>query len=257
MTARWISTIALLVAGLSLMGCGANRGAGPSGAVAPAGDDAQDPGGNGVPAIERVPFNAADFVHGVDNPYFPLVPGKAMAYSDGAETEIVEVTHNTKKILGVTTMVVHDQVFVDGSLIEDTFDWYAQDGAGNVWYFGEDTKELDHGKVVSTEGSWQAGVGGAMPGIIMLANPEVGDSYAQEDAPDVAEDRAKVVRLGETVTVPVGTFTGCLKTSETTPLDRGFHEYKFYAPGVGVVLEITPSGGHGRFELIDVFGPSR
>jgi hypothetical protein len=109
------------------------------------------------------PFDATDFVAGIDNPYFPLLPGTVFHYRsetpDGIETNNVAVTRDSKQILGVNVTVVHDQVFLDGELAEDTFDWYAQDTEGNVWYFGEDSKEIEDGQVVSTEGSWEAGVG--------------------------------------------------------------------------------------------------
>ena len=252
MNVRSIPTMALLVAILVLPGCGADRGSGALGAVAPrVGASTAVAGTGGAPLVE-VPFDPANFVARVDNPFFPLTRGTVLSYSDGTETDQLEVTRDTKNILGVAVTVVHDRVYVAGSLTEDTLDWYAQDSAGNVWYFGEDTKELDHGVVTSTEGSWEAGVNGAKAGIIMLAHPQVGDVYHQEDAPGVAEDRVKVVGLDQTVTMPYGTFTGCLKTSESSPLEPSVHEYKYYAPGVGVVLELTPKGGRGRVELTGI-----
>jgi len=243
-------TIALLPAALLLSGCGTDRGQSARGSGIAAVTGAQ-PGAQGASAVV-VPFDPANFVGAVDNPFFPLVRGTVLTYFDGTETDHVEVVNGNKKILGVAVTVVHDAVSVGGSLVEDTFDWYAQDRQGNVWYFGEDTKELDHGVVVSTQGSWEAGVNGARPGIIMLGSSHVGDSYFQEDAPGVGADQAKVVSLDETVTVPAGTFTGCLETTETTRLEPGVHEYKFYAPGVGVVLELTPKGGRGRVELTGI-----
>jgi hypothetical protein len=247
--------LALFVAALSLSGCGTERSHGALGAVTPARSGAQGLTKSHPESPASAPFDATDFVSGVTNTYFPLVPGTEYTYFDGTETDLVVVMRQSKRILGVATTVVHDRVFVNGSLTEDTFDWYAQDAAGNVWYFGEDSKELLDGEVVSTEGSWQAGVDGAMPGIVMLAEPQDGDAYAQEDAPGVAEDEAKVVSLDETVTVPYGTFTGCLETSETTHLDPGLHERKFYARGVGLVLELTPKGGRGRAELTGITSP--
>ncbi|MBI4563400.1 MAG: hypothetical protein HY716_01730 [Planctomycetes bacterium] len=132
------------------------------------------------------------------------------------------------------------------------FDWFAQDKDGNVWYFGEDSKEIEDGVVVSTEGSWEAGVGGAQPGILMLADPKVGISYQQEFAEGVAEDMARVKSLSESVTVPVGTFEGCIETMEWTPLEPGARESKFYAPGVGLVLEVSLRGGGARIELVEI-----
>jgi hypothetical protein len=164
----------------------------------------------------------------------------------------VRVTRDTKSILGVRTTVIHDQVFLDGELTEDTFDWEAQDAAGNVWYFGEDAKELENGVVVSTEGSWEAGVAGALPGVIMLAHPEPGRTYDQERAPDVAEDRAKVLGVKASVIVPYGHFTGCVHTQEYTLLVPGDREHKFYCPGVGLVEEVTPKGGNVKNELVAI-----
>jgi len=198
-------------------------------------------------------FNASSFVSNITNPYFPLVPGTVFSYAlaSGEETNPVQVTHDTKTILGVRTTVVHDQVFLkDGSLSEDTFDWFAQDQQGNVWYFGEDTKTYDHGTFVTNEGSWEAGVNGAQPGIIMLAHPQKSDVYQQENSPGVVEDMAKVMSLDETVTVPAGTFQHCLKTQEWTHLEPGNRAYKFYAPGVGTVLEVENKGD--RLELHSV-----
>ena len=204
-----------------------------------------------------LPFDPANFVRGVDNHYFPLSPGTTYTYrgtsKNGVEINTVEVTHQTKMILGVTTMVVHDAVYIeDGSLAEDTFDWYAQDQQGNVWYFGEDTKTYDHGALVTTQGSWEAGKNDAHPGIIMLGDPQVGDLYKQEDSPGIVEDMGKVVSLTETATVPYGTFTNCLKTTEWTPIEPGNRAHKFYAPGVGTVLELSSRLGGERVELIKV-----
>jgi hypothetical protein len=146
------------------------------------------------------------FVGQIDNPYLPLKPGTTLTYKgklDGQPaTDVFSVTNRTKVILGVTTTVIHDQVFIKGDLVEDTEDWFAQDSAGNVWYFGEDTKELDHGEVVSTEGSWEAGVNNARAGIFMPAVPKVGQSFKQEDAKNVAEDCSKIVDLNASVKTP-------------------------------------------------------
>jgi hypothetical protein len=204
--------------------------------------------------IVTLPFDAAHFQNPKANVLFPLVPGTTDTYrgvsKQGIETNTVEVTQQTRTILGVSVVVVHDRVYIeDGSLSEDTFDWYAADQDGNVWYFGEDTKEYDHGTLVTTEGSWEAGKNGAQPGIIMLANPEVGDQYQQENSPGVVADVAKVLSLDETVTVAAGTFTHCLKTREWTPLEPGVREAKFYAPGIGVVLETSTRQGGERVEL--------
>ena len=198
-----------------------------------------------------------DFVRRVDNKYFPLKPGTTFIYegeSEGVPTrEEMNVTRNTKEILGVETTVVHVQTFEGGVLIEDTFDWYAQDKDGNVWYFGEDTKELDaNGNVISTEGSWEAGVNGAEAGIIMLADPKKGTRYQQELAPDVAEDMAQVVGFEDGVCVAYGCFDNVLVTKEWTPLDKGVVENKYYAEDVGFIFGIMTKGGDEQLELVDI-----
>ncbi|HXQ38622.1 MAG TPA: hypothetical protein VN843_31770, partial [Anaerolineales bacterium] len=159
----------------------------------------------------------------IDNPFFPLEPGTTFIYrgeSEGAPTrDVMTVTSDTKVILGVATTVVYHLSYEDGVLIEETFDWFAQDKDGNVWYFGEDTKELDeNGNVISTEGSWEAGVDGAEAGIIMLADPKKGDKYQQENAPDVAEDMAQVIGFEDSLCVRYGCFEDVLVTKEWSPL---------------------------------------
>jgi len=197
-------------------------------------------------------IHAEDFVSQVNNPYFPLPSGRHWTYrsTDGTERIEVEVLPGSKPILGVSTTIVHDEVFTNGTKTEDTFDWYAQHEDGTVWYFGEDTKTLDaQGNTISTEGSWEAGVAGAKPGIVMLAHPEAGDSYRQEFFAGFAEDFAKVVRLGEVVSVPWGVFGNCVETTEWTPLAPGPKEHKFYASGIGLVLEVDRKE---RLELTNV-----
>ena len=164
------------------------------------------------------------------------------------------VTHQIKSILEVKCVIVHDQAFDEnGTLAEDTLDYYAQDTAGNVWYFGEDTKELDpSGNVISTEGTWLAGVNGATPGIIMEANPTKGDQYEQENAPGVAQDQAKVISLKGSATVPYGSFDDLLVTQESTPLDPKDVENKYYAEGIGFVLGVAVKGGDERTELVNI-----
>jgi hypothetical protein len=205
----------------------------------------------------RLEIDPDNFVSQVDNPYFPLEPGTTLIYR--GETEGVPtrnetyVTYDTKVILGVTCTVVHDQAFEEGVLVEDTFDWYAQDVDGNVWYFGEDTKELDgNGNVISTEGSWEAGVNGAEPGIIMLADPQKGDRYQQEFAPGVAEDMAQVIGFEDSLCVRYGCFDDVLVTKEWSPLEKGVVEHKYYAKGVGFISGVMVKGGEEQTELVRV-----
>jgi hypothetical protein len=230
------------------------------------GEDAYDgPQGNVPEASMRIPpvdgpydwtIDPQDFVAGVDNPYFPLEPGTVLVYegqSDGErEVVTIRVTDQTREILGVTCVVVRDTVEVAGEIHEDTFDRYAQDVDGNVWYMGEATKEFEDGEVSSTEGSWEAGVDGALPGVIMPAQPEVGLSYTQEHYAGDAEDKGKIVVLGESVTVPYGSFDEVLVTEDWTPLEPKFLEHKSYAPGIGVVFEEIVKGGEGMLRLVEV-----
>jgi uncharacterized membrane protein YkoI len=200
-------------------------------------------------------FRPERFVQCVDNPYFPLVPGTVYHYEtltdEGLETVTVTVTQETKEILGIQATVVRDTVEIEGELKEDTFDWFAQDDRGNVWYLGEDTKEYENGEVVSTEGSWEAGVDGAVAGIIMEGQPRAGDIYRQEFFAGEAEDMAGVLSRSESVTVPFGSFERVLKTVDYNPLgEEGQRlEHKFYAPGVGLV-ETVPVEGDGQPEQL-------
>jgi hypothetical protein len=205
-------------------------------------------------------LDPADFVAAVTNPLFPLAPGTTYHFegetAEGVETIVTEVLADTRTILGITATIVHDRVFLDGDLIEDTFDWYAQQDNGDVWYLGEDSREIEDGKVVSTEGSWEAGLDGAKPGIIMWGDPaaHLNEEYRQEYYQGVAEDVATVIALDEEVEVPHGRFTGCLRTEDRNPLEPGAVEHKFYCPGIGLTLE-GPADGSERFELIGITGP--
>ncbi len=201
-----------------------------------------------------------DFGSDVQNPYWPLEPGSRWVYREAdvegnAQRVEVTVTDETKTILGIEARVVHDLVTEDGEPVEDTFDWYAVDRSGNVWYLGEDTKELENGKVVSTEGSWEAGVDGAQPGIALPGDPRVGLSYRQEYYEGEAEDAAEVLSVTESVKVPFGSFGEALQTKDFTPLEPDLVEHKFYAKGVGPVRAVTVSGGSDREELVEFTHP--
>jgi hypothetical protein len=221
---------------------------------------------NPAPIVEGQPYRPElpppeDFVPVVDNPYMPFMPGTKTVFeglSDGQrERDVVLVTDRTKVILGVTTTVVHDRVFsANGDLAEDTFDWYAQDRFGNVWYFGEETAEYANGKVSSTKGSWEAGVDGAQPGVVMLAQPTVGERYHQEFLKGEAEDVGAVVAIDERVTVPYGSFDRVVVTEDTTPLEPQILEHKFFVPGIGVVLERVLRGGQEVSRLVSYTPPS-
>jgi hypothetical protein len=201
-------------------------------------------------------INPSDFVEGIDNPYMPFEPGTTLVYegvSEGQkETVTVFVTNRTKEILGITATIVRDVVTVEGQIAEKTFDWYAQDRYGNVWYLGEDSKEYEDGKPVSSAGSWEAGVDGARPGIVMLGDPQVGDRYRQEYYKGEAEDFGQVLKLGESVDASLGSFHDVLVTKDWTPLEPEVLENKYYARDVGVVFERSVKGPKGELSLVDV-----
>jgi len=192
----------------------------------------------------------------VTNQWFPLRPGTTMQYraqtSEGVETITFDVLSETRTIKGVLATVVRDRVYLNNNLVEDTFDWYAQDSEGNVWYLGEAVKDIENGKVVSTAGSWEWGVDGALPGIQMWANPsaKVGIEYRQEYYKGQAEDYGKVIAINESVTVPFGSSTNCLTVEERVGLEpKAPHESKVYCPGIGNVSG-GKLGASDRFLLI-------
>jgi hypothetical protein len=192
----------------------------------------------------------------IDNPFFTLSPGTTYTYESvkhkGAEVNRVVVTDKTRKVMGVTTRVVWDRVWLNDRLIEETYDWYAQDKEGNVWYFGEDSTEYGRDGKPHKEGSWEAGVNGAQPGIVMLAQPKPGEPYRQEYLKGEAEDMGQVESLNERVVVQLGTFTDCLKTKDWSALEPKSIEHKFYSREVGnLVLELEGRDQH-RVELIAV-----
>ena len=197
----------------------------------------------------------ANFGGPINNPYFPLTPGRTLIYvaqtAHGFISNVVATTHHTVVIMGVTCVEVHDTVFTDGKVTEDTLDWFAQDRDGNVWYFGENTLEIADGLVVSTEGSFKAGVNGDKPGIIMKAHPAIGDYFRQEFVLEQGEDVEEVIGLNESVTVPAGAFTQCVKVQETTALEPDTIVHDFYAPGIGPVLSIEMPSNE-RLELVRI-----
>lgn len=206
---------------------------------------------------EPATLDPAAFTTDIDNPYMPLRPGSRWVYrereGDGGSPRrvTVTVTSRTRTIAGVRARVVHDVVTTrGGALVEDTYDWYAQDRAGNVWYLGEDTREYRRGRVVSRAGSWEAGVRGAQAGVAMPASPAAGLSYRQEYLRGEAEDSALVLSTTERAQVPAGRFGGALLTKDLTPLEPWLVEYKLYARGVGLVLAVAVSGGSDREELL-------
>jgi hypothetical protein len=205
----------------------------------------------------RPQLDAAEFVAVVNHPFFPLVPGtvyRFVATSEG-ETGEVAVLPEKKRILGIDATVVRDRVWKGNRLKEETFDWYAQDARGTVWYLGEDTREFLPLGIKWRAGSWEAGKDGAQAGIIMMAAPVVGEQYRQEYYAGRAEDMGKVLSLNDSVTVPYGSFRGCIKTEDWTPLEKGDIEYKYYCRGIGMVLEMNAQKPSERNELTAVKQP--
>jgi hypothetical protein len=249
------SRIVVAVAGSVLSGTGGVATAAPDttepiettevSAVIDLGDD-----GAYAPAIDP-----ADFVDAVDNPYFPLVPGSRWVYegeSDGESERIeVEVLEARRAIMGISAVIVRDTVYVDGEIAEDTFDWFAQDTEGNVWYLGEDTHEYEDGVPVNAAGAWEFGVDGALPGIVMPADPAPGAAYRQEYYAGEAEDMGEILEVGSTVTIGLGEYTDVVVTEDWTPLEPDVVEHKSYAPGVGLIRESQVAGGDGTIELVE------
>lgn len=223
-----------------LAGCGAAPGR-------------SDPTGVDGLEIPTPTADPADFVAEIDNPWLPLAVGNEWVYeSSEGETIRVTVTDETRVVQGVTTTVVRDVVTgPDGEVIEDTDDWFAQDTEGNVWYFGEDTVEYDERGRIDDAGSWEAGVDGAQAGLVMPAEPRVGDAYRQEFYEGEAEDKGRIVSTSASIDIPFGTYDDVLQTEDTTPLEPGLVERKYYVRDIGVVLEETVAGGSDRVVLVE------
>jgi hypothetical protein len=254
---RSIAAIALGLAAVLAGACGSSSDNGSSTTAASSSASDLAP----VHGTYKPNIDPANFVTKIDNPWFPLIPGTGFHYAGVAENGHTKqfddetVTNRTKKVLGVNATIVHDVVSDSkGRPVEKTFDWYAQDKQGNVWYMGEDTRELNKShKFVKQSDSWEAGVDGAEPGIIMPGNPQKGDQYRQEYYPKYALDQAKVLGSGGPLTVPQGSYKKTLLTEETAPkLDPGVAERKWYVKGVGDIQEHTISGNKEEIKLIRI-----
>jgi hypothetical protein len=248
------SAAVIPLAALAVAGCGGGGSASASSAPAPPASELAPIHGPYHPTI-----NPANFVATVDNPYMPLKPGTIFHFEGvkgtAAQTDDVVVTNQTIQILGVKCTVVRDTVSEHGRAVERTFDWYAQDKQGNVWYMGENSLELQHGRFVRASDSWKAGVGVGKPGIIMAGNPRRGERYRQEFfPPGKALDIATVLGRRGSVKVPFGTFRRPLVTSEFSPAEPQT-EQKYYVKGVGEVRERVVKGGHEQFDLVSVKKP--
>jgi hypothetical protein len=210
------------------------------------------PGSSYHPKIEP-----ADFSPNVTNPLFPLKVGRTLVYigvKDGKQAlNIATTTSRTKKIDGVITRVVEDRLYLDNALEERTSDYYTQDRCGNVWYFGEDTATLDaQGRVVSTDGSFHAGVDGAQPGVFMQANRQLGRWFRQEWAAGQAEDRFKVINLSAPIKVPYGAYRNALRSEERTALEPTVVDNKYYVTGIGEVFEGAVKGPREVLRLVEI-----
>jgi len=253
---RRIQAVAAALVMLFAAGCNANENAGS--------DQVRDGKGSGsaqdLPqGAEPVNLDPRAFTTRIDNPYWPMDPGTRWTYretdQEGARLKVVvTVSDQTEKIAnGVTARVVRDTVTENGEIVEDTFDWYAQDKEGNIWYLGENTAEFEKGKLVTKEGSFEAGVEGALPGIIIPADPRDGMQYRQEYYKGKAEDNGEVLSTDEMIQSPFGQFDNALLTKDTITIEPNVLEYKLYAKDVGPVLTLGVSGGPGsREELINL-----
>jgi hypothetical protein len=203
-------------------------------------------------------LDPANFVGTIDNPYYPLPVGRTLVYEgfrDGqTQTDTIKVLDETRVVEGITARVVSDVATHDGTLLEKTFDWFAQDKQGNVWYLGEDTTAYGRNGKTDTSGSWEAGVNDAEPGLIMEANPQIPDGYRQEYLAGEAEDTAWISGQGGSVKVPYGTVRNVLTTLEATQVEPGIYDQKIYAPGLGIVVEQSLTGPMEYAKLVSVTG---
>ncbi|TML16616.1 MAG: hypothetical protein E6G31_01970 [Actinobacteria bacterium] len=238
-----IPSIAVAIAVLALAACGGG------------GSKSKSSSASTLPqGTKPVQLDPADFTTNIDNPYWPMRPGSHWVYREVENGEAqrvdVTVTNRTKTLHGIEARVVHDRVSQHGETVEDTYDWYAQDSAGNLWYLGEDTAEYENGKLKTKEGSWAYGVDGAQPGVVVPASPKRGMSYREEYYAGHAEDAAAVLNIGSQVQVPFGRFQNALLTRNFSTIEPTVEEMKLYAKGVGPVMELLVSGGSGRTELL-------
>jgi hypothetical protein len=243
---------AVLAAAVALMPFGSVAAATGTTEPAEPAEPVIDPGDGGQYAPELDP---AGFVDGIDHPYLPLAPGSRWVYEgetdEGTERTEVEVLDERREIEGISAVVVRDTVTLDGVVIEDTDDWFAQDTEGNVWYLGEDSTSFEDGEPVSTEGSWEYGVDGALPGIVMPAAPEPGLSYRQEYYPGEAEDLGRIEEVGVARSIGLGDYDDVVITTDWNPLEPDVVEQKWYARGVGLIYEEHTAGGDETAELVE------
>ena len=172
------------------------------------------------------------------NPYFILEPGFQAVFEGGSERLVITVLDDIKRVDGVDTRVVEERETKDGHLVEVSRNYFALSRRTNaVFYFGEDVDMYEKDKIVSHEGAWLSGAGGAKFGLMMPGTILLGARYYQEIAPKIAMDRAEIVSMTDTVKTPAGEFRGCIRMEETTPLEPGVREAKYYARGIGLVQD--------------------
>ncbi|HEV7535004.1 MAG TPA: hypothetical protein VGP90_05170 [Acidimicrobiia bacterium] len=227
------SLLAILAVGVGMLAAAGDGGPGPY-----------------APRIDPAAFSTA-----IDNPYLPLRPGTRGVYEgrtdEGEERKVVEVTDQTRVVMGVPCVVVHDVVTLNGQPFEDTFDWFAEDRDGTVWSFGEASRIRGDDGQFTSAGSWEAGVHGALPGVVMQAHPRPGKPYRQEYLPGEAEDMARVLSVTEALTVPNGSYVEVVVTRDWSPLEAGVADHKHYAPGIGMIREEAVEGETSRLDLIE------
>lgn len=260
----WVPAVAIAVtvAGGALTACGDNTDQPEesittddevfSDSTPPEPEPVIDPGDGGEYAPELDPD---DVVEVIDNPYLPLTPGNRWVYEgpEGTDERVeVEVTEEQREVMGIDAVVVRDTEYEDGEIVEDTYDWFAQDSEGNVWYLGEDTAEYEDGEVVNTAGAWEAGVDGALPGIVMPADPAAGDAHRQEYYQAEAEDMGQVLEVGVQHTIALDEYDDVLVMVEWSPLEPDVVENKYFAPGVGLIQAVKTEGGTGGEELVEL-----
>jgi hypothetical protein len=235
-----IRSVAVAVAVLTLAACGGESKSSSSSSL---------PQGT-----KPVKLDPANFTTEIDNPYWPMRPGSHWVYREAENGEAqrvdVTVTNRTKTLDGIEARVVHDLVSRNGETLEDTYDWYAQDSDGNLWYLGENTAEYENGKLKTKEGSWAYGVDGAQAGVVVPANPKQGMTYREEYYAGHAEDAAEVLNVGSQVQVPFGRFREAMLTRNFSTIEPTVEEMKLYAKDIGPVMELLVSGGSGRTELL-------
>ncbi len=203
---------------------------------------------------EDIQINKGDLASVGSNPYFKLTPGYTLVFQGKEKGKVVQntikVLDETKTVDGVETRVVEERELADNRLVEVSRNYFAiSKSTKTVYYFGEDVDDYDpSGTIIGHEGTWHAGIDKAKAGIMMLGSIENGERYYQEIAPKVAMDRAEVISVDETLSVPYGSYKKVIKIEETTPLEPDTKSFKLYAKGIGLIKD-------GDLLLVNVINP--